>query len=486
MDEPASAAMEGPGRRPASPLDPFITAAFWTVAVVVLLNVRGIFSPENQTVHLLFQALRILCCLLLMGLVHVRLPQALGAPGALLLGSMLSYVVIGFFVSIATDAELHVHMYGFHLYQYVEYIAISGTLVLSATLGAYAILERVGMQAFLRAILLLLTASSTAVVFTPILRSMGVILSAGTLGEGLPTLDSVRLVGFFWGPNSAGYIGCMTAALALAFLSNVRRPVLAYLALTAGSAAVVGSLSKVAIVSLGVVGVSFLLLNGRSARNRILLWIGAMVLVGGSLVQQSDLGMLLRDEATRSFLFRNTVFFGRLATVAHLFEGWTGSSEDGIETSEDGIETSEDGSPLSGRLFLWELGLSHALESPIVGHGLGRMHLMDGAPFYESQNVQGSVHNAYLLLFGEAGIVPLSLYLLYLFSLLRLRWAAPKSLARDAIVSWTIIVVLQGIAFHELLQLGMYTFLGGVMCAMAAYEAREEGGRTWETPRTFA
>lgn len=480
MDEPASAAMEGPGRRPASPLDPFITAAFWTVAVVVLLNVRGIFLPENQTVHLLFQALRILCCLLLIGLVHVRLPQALGAPGALLLGSMLSYVVIGFFVSIATDAELHVHMYGFHLYQYVEYIAISGTLVLSAALGAYAILERVGMQAFLRAILLLLTASSTAVVFTPILRSMGVVPSVLALsGEGMPFLDQVRLVGFFWGPNPAGYIGCMTAALALAFLSNVRRPVLAYLALTAGSLAVVGSLSKAAIVSLGVIGVSFLLLNGRSVRNRILLWIGAMVLVGGSLVQQSDLGMLLRDEATRSFLFRNSASFGRLTAVAHLFEGWTGSSEDGIETSEDG-------SPLSGRLFLWELGLGHALESPIVGHGLGRMHLMDGAPFYESQNVQGSVHNAYLLLFGEAGIVPLSLYLLYLFSLLRLRWAAPKSLARDAIVGWTIIVVLQGMAFHELLQLGMYTFLGGVMCAMAAYEAREGGGRTWETPRTFA
>ena len=135
---------------------------------------------------------------------------------------------------------------------------------------------------------------------------------------------------------------------------------------------------------------------------------------------------------------------------------------------------------------MWELGLSQALESPLVGHGLGRMYLLDGAPFYESQDVQGSVHNAYLLLFGEAGIVPLSLYLLYLFSLLRLRWAAPKSLSRDAIVGWTIIVVLQGMVFHQLFQLGIYTFIGGVMCAMAAYEACEGGGRTWETPRTFA
>lgn len=468
--------MEGPGRRPASPLDPFITAAFWTVAVVVLLNVRGIFSPENQTVHLLFQALRILCCLLLMGLVHVRLPQAMGMPGALLLGSMLSYMVIGFFVSIATDAELRVHMYGFHLYQYVGYVAISGTLVLSAALGAYALLERVGMQAFLRAMLLLLTASSTAIVFTPLLRSMGVLLSVGVLGEGLPTLGSVRFVGFFWGPNSAGYIGCMTAALALAFLSNVRRPVLAYLALTAGSLAVVGSLSKTAIVSLGVIGVSFLLLNGRSGRNRMLLWIGAMVLVGGSFVQQSDLGMLLRDEATRSFLFENSKFFGRLFAVGELvprlIEHQTGSSEAG--------------SVWSGRLFLWELGLSHALESPIVGHGLGRMHLMDGAPFYEEQGVQGGVHNVHLMLVGEAGIVPMSLYLLHLFSLLRLRWAAPKSLARDAIVSWTTIIVLTGMVGHQLFQLGIYSFIGGVMCAMAAYEAREGGGRMWETPRTFA
>lgn len=476
MDELASAAMAGPGRRPASPLDPFITVAFWTVAVVVLLNVRGIFSPENHTVHLLFQALRILCCLLLMGLVHVRLPQALGTPGALLLGSMLSYVVIGFFVSIATDAELHVHLYGFHLYQYVEYIAISGTLVLSAALGAYATLERVGMQAFLRSILLLLTASSTAVAFTPLLRSMGVILPVGVLGEGLPVIGSGRFVGFFWDPNSAGYIGCMTAALALAFLSNVQRPVLAHLALTAGSLAVVTSLSKTAIVSLGVIGVLFLLLNGRSGRNRILLWIGAMVLVGGIFFQQSDLNMLLRDEATRSFLLKNSPFFGRLSAMVTLAP----------EVLDDVTGSSEDGSPLSGRLFLWELGLSHALESPIVGHGLGRMYLMDGAPYDEAQDVQGSVHNTYLLLFGEAGIVPLSLYLLYLFSLLRLRWDAPKSLARDVIVGWTIIVVLQGMTFHQLFQVGTYTFIGGVMCAMAAYKAREGGGRTWETPLTFA
>ena len=95
-------------------------------------------------------------------------------------------------------------------------------------------------------------------------------------------------------------------------------------------------------------------------------------------------------------------------------------------------------------------------------------------------------HNMYLLLLGEAGIVPLCLYLLYLFSLLRLYWAAPKSLARDAIVVWTIVVVLKGMTGHQLFQLGFYSLLGGVTCAMASYAARGSGGRTRETPRTFA
>ena len=444
--------MVRPGRLPESPLDPFIAAAFWTLAVIVLLNVSGLFPPGPLGANmgrLVCAGLRVLSCLLLLGLVHVRLPQALGKSGAWIFGSMASYLMIGFFVSISTDAELLVNQYGFDLYVHVTDTTRSLILILSAALGSYAILERVGMQAFLRTVLMVLTASSTVVVFTPVLRRMGVLLPS----EILPLVTPARFVGAFWNPNDAGYIGSMTAVLALAFLGNVRRPVLAYPALIAGSFVAVSSWSKTAIISLALILVFFLLLNGRRGRGRILLGMGVVALAGVIVIQNVDLK-------------RGSV--KRLISLMFLVTG---------RFDED---------TLSLRGTLWKLGLRHSLESPIVGHGLGRFYFMDDAPVSPTQGTPAGVHNIYLLLVGEAGIVPLLLYLLYLFSLLRLRWTIPKSLTRDAIVGWTIIVVLQGMVTYQLLQSGFYVFLGGVTCAMASYAVRGSGGRTLATPRTFA
>lgn len=465
MNEQASAAMEQPGRRPGSPLDPFIAAAFWTLAAIILINLRGLYLPGDNRA-LLFAVLRVVCCLLLIGLVHVRLPQALGKSGVWLLGSMASYLMIGFFVSVTTGAEILVELYGFNLYVYVTKTAISIVLVLGAALGGYAILERVGMQAFLKSVMLVLTASSASIVFTHVLRSMGVLPTLEVIVDaGLYNVDVYRLSGAFWESNSPGFIGCMTAALALAFLGNVRRPVLAYPALTVGLLAAFGSLSKTAIISMGVVLVFFLLLNGRGGRSPILFCVGALTLMSAIYVQKADLFRFSRLEET------GAVPFAELNRLHHIGALLTGDFSDGTASS---------------RPMLWKLGLRQSLESPIVGQGLGRFSLMDRAFFSERQEVLTGVHNVYLLLLGEAGIVPLSLYLLYLFSLLRLRWAVPKSLARDAIVGWTILVVLQGMAFHQLFELGMYSFLGGVTCAVASYAARGSGGRTLETPPILA
>lgn len=460
MDEQASAARERSERRPWSPLDPVIAAAFWTLAVVILVNPRGLFPPGDNTGTLVFAGLRVLCCLLLLGLVHVRLPQALGKSGAWLLGSMASYLVIGFFVSVATDAELLVHVSGFDLYDFVSYPVIACILVLSAALGAYAALERVGMRAFLRSMLLVLTASSALVVLTPVLRRMGVLLT----WHFYETLETTRFVGTFWDPNISGFVGCLTAVLALAFLGNVRRPVLAYLAMSIGFFAVAGSLSKTAIVTMGVILAFFLLLNGRRGRGRILLRLGAIALAIALM------GVLVFQKLNPIYLvLQSRTAMTRILDILDLVTG-----------------RRLDEQVLSNRGYIWTTGLRHSLESPLVGQGLGRLHIMDDAPFSPWQQVNVGVHNMYLLLLGEAGILPLGLYLLYLFSLLRLRWAAPKSLSRDAIVGWTIAVFLQGMTGHQIFVLGAYSFLAGVTCAMASYAARGSGGRTGETPRTFA
>ncbi len=121
----------------------------------------------------------------------------------------------------------------------------------------------------------------------------------------------------------------------------------------------------------------------------------------------------------------------------------------------------------SRRLAMWKASLEEALESPFVGSGLGTFRSVAGN-LSNAQGTSEGVHNLYLSLLGEAGIAPLALYCLFLLSLLRLRWRAPRSLARDAVVGWAVVMASFGMAYHHLLTLGAFMFLAGLSCTLAA------------------
>ena len=123
---------------------------------------------------------------------------------------------------------------------------------------------------------------------------------------------------------------------------------------------------------------------------------------------------------------------------------------------------------LSRRMLLWEMGFNKVMESPIAGHGLYQFHYMEDAPIGNQRRPTG-VHNVYLMLVGEAGVIPLALYLLSLFFLMRLLWTVPKSLGRDLVVGWVIVMALYGVSFHHLLTIGYYNFVIGLACATAAF-----------------
>ena len=126
------------------------------------------------------------------------------------------------------------------------------------------------------------------------------------------------------------------------------------------------------------------------------------------------------------------------------------------------------GRDISRRMLLWEMGFDKVLESPIAGHGLYQFHYMEGAPIGNQGRPVG-VHNVYLMLAGEAGMIPLALYLLALFFLMRLLWTVPKSLGRDSVVGWVVVMALYGLTFHHLLTMGAYNFVIGLACATAAF-----------------
>ena len=123
---------------------------------------------------------------------------------------------------------------------------------------------------------------------------------------------------------------------------------------------------------------------------------------------------------------------------------------------------------LSRRMLLWRMGFNKVLESPIAGHGLFQSHHMEGAPIGYHGKPAG-VHNMYLMLSGDAGVVPLALYLLALFFLIRLFWTVPKSLGRDLVVGWVIVIALYGLPHSHLFTVGAFNFLVGLACATATF-----------------
>ncbi len=116
------------------------------------------------------------------------------------------------------------------------------------------------------------------------------------------------------------------------------------------------------------------------------------------------------------------------------------------------------------RPLLWKLGFEKAMEAPVFGHGLGALASMEGAPISHNGRPLDA-HNLYLRLLGEAGIVPLLLFVSAFVLLLRAQWAAPKSLARNATVAWVIVIALYCMTFQHLLGVSAFMFLAGLCVA---------------------
>ena len=124
--------------------------------------------------------------------------------------------------------------------------------------------------------------------------------------------------------------------------------------------------------------------------------------------------------------------------------------------------------------LLWRLGFEKAMEAPVFGHGLGKLTYMDGAPIGHHGRPTGS-HNPYLILLGEAGIVPLLAFVSAIVLLLRAQWSAPRSLARDATVAGVIVIVLYSIPFQHLFGVSAFMFLAGLTVATGM--PRHDGDR---------
>ena len=403
-------------------------ALFWLLAVVVLLNL-------NSATHMFtgvpsaFKPVLVLCSLLLIliGLLKVPLNRALGVPGALIIAALGSYLIIASTVSLTTD-------FGpvWNAWERFEDYASSIILILAAALGGYSVMRIIGSEPLLKVVLVFLTVNCIAILTTPVLSEYYVISG----------LSPYRFLGNFKNPNVAGLIGCLTAVLALSFLQVRRHRWFAYLALTLAVGATVGTFSRAALLILIFILMVFFLFNHRG-RASVVKWLSLVIPTGVIFLMIVDLDFFVLEQRWQ-----------RLSEIATLLPGY--------EVSD---------SSLSERQELLVLAMDETAKSPLFGNGLGTIHSLDNAP-YSSQGIPQGAHNQYLILIGEAGIFPLVLFLLFLGSLLRLRLMASRSVARDAVVGWAIVIGLGCMASHNILAMRTVDFLIGLSCATVAIYRR--------------
>ena len=399
-------------------------ALFWLLAVIVLLNL-------NNATHLftgspsVFKPVLALCSLLLIlvGLLKIPLNRALGVPGALIIAALGSYLIIASTVSLAMGFGP-----GWNAWEHFEDYASSIILILAAALGGYSIMRIMGSETLLKVVLVFLTMDCIAILATPVLSEYYVI----------PGLSPNRFLGNFKNPNDAGLIGCLTAVLAHSFLQVRRHRWFAYLALTLAVGATVGTFSRAAFLILIFILTDFFLFNHRG-RASVVKWLSVVIPTGVIFLMIVDLDHYLLEQRWQ-----------RLWEIATLLPGY--------EVSD---------SSLSTRQELLVLALDETAKSPLFGNGLGTIHSLENAP-YSSRGIPQGAHNQYLILVGEAGIIPLVLFLMFLGSLLRLRLMASRSVGREAVVGWAIVIGLGCMASHNILAMRIVDFLIGLSCATVA------------------
>ena len=369
-----------------------VSAAYWTLAVITLLNLN-LVGRTGFGVDRAFSPLILACCLILIftGALSVPWLRALGVPGFCLIAALTSYLAIGSLVGFAAQLDSHPDKeFWYFLSSYSKTVVV----VVAVAFGSCIVLRGLGAKRLLGLVLLLMILNCVLILVSP-----------------LPLKHANRLSGTIGNSNYAGLYGCLTVALSLSFLcSNLHRK-LARLGFLLSTLAVIGTFSRTAILILCLLLLRFVMRGARMwiAMSKWLVLAGIAILLGGAIV--GEMPTILDEDQRR-----------RLKTLSVL--------------GQEGLHDSS----FNQRFFLMNLALDEVRQSPFVGSGLGNLHRLDGAPLNKLDLPLGA-HNQYLVFIGEGGIVPLVFLLSFLASLLLSSWRM-SSVADSTVAAWTLILAL--------------------------------------------
>ncbi|MCY4373125.1 MAG: O-antigen ligase family protein [Spirochaetaceae bacterium] len=382
------------------------------------------------------EAMLICCLLALAGLTRVGPREALGTPGVLILFCLMSYAGIGMTVAIVAGADLREAQW--YLVRHVN----SALVIIAAAVSGRVLLRRAGSERVMRGLLLVMTAGCTLILASPWLLS---------ILRFPPLAGEYRFFGSFTDPNEAGLMACFTVVTALALIDSGRSRVFALGALLVGVAAVAGTFSRTAFIVLPLVLLGSLPASRGAGRKRIAGSVAVVAVAVAGALAAVDMDTLDQRGVSR---------WNSLIEVV------------GSSSVED--------TSLADRSRLWSLALEQTLDAPLLGSGLGRLHSLDGA-WYNREGVLLGAHNQYLILAGEAGFLPLALFVLFLVVTFqagfRTKTDRPFVWSLGAVSGWTIVLIVFSMTFHGILTYRICNFIIGLICAVTASCPRHEVSR---------
>ena len=419
--------------------------AFWSVAVLLLINVNHFLHMTVGTGRLATLALAA-CCTFLCLVIRSPLRQVLGLPGFMLLAALASYLFIGLSAALVTEAIWYAMDPAFPLR-----IGFAALIVVATALGAFVTSRRVGVDRLLKGVLVILSITCALILATPLLLEHIYTMPFRFADRQFQAL--YRYMGTFTSPTLAGTACCYTVVLALSFLKNSRHRTYPIVGLILGIAGGILTLSRTAIVTLGVIFVLFLWLSRPRSRQNQSFVPRQGILLGTGILSLLFVGLLNTPHGE---------YFERLLWSVNI-----------------------DGAKDVRFQQIWPIALSQIAESPVFGHGLMRFHFLEGAPLCRLGLVCGS-HNSYLMLWGEAGIIPLLLFLLGIGLLLSTSLTLPQSLATNVVTGWTVVFALACVARDGVPYFSWHNFILGLSCALAMQARRESQGLRSDPQSTSA
>lgn len=367
-----------------------------------------------------------LCCAVLWLTVRAPLRQALGLPGFLALTAIASYLCIGGGIALFAGIRMP------ELYATLPAQAILAIAILTAAaLGCSAAVQRIGVNRLLAGVLGIQAATCALILLSPLLVEHFYVLSPR-----LEAIASDRFIGTFVTPNWAGVAACQAVVTAFSLLdSPYRRRALIVLALA--TAAVVSTISRTAIIALALVYLFFLWPSPSIPRLKRACTLGLLGLLGLSAVALLLAGNLQAPTMRQEELVRQK-------TIA--------------------------GDP---RLqYIWPAAIERISESPFFGHGMSRFHELEGTPPTCAGRPCGA-HNSYLMLWGEAGVVPALLLLLFVASLATLRLRLPGSVAVNAVTGFGLVIGVESMLSNGIPYIAWQSFIMGLSCALAGHAKKQ-------------